>query len=427
MALIDSVPQFVARLKELELNEFADKFKSIGATTMATLAFCVDYIPGASNPDVFTKEVLIPVLGSATHEKRAAVRRLFSEAYALSAADLRRRTEPKTDDAVSEMPLEERESRRDVLEKKLNGLTLTGELDPSHRLVNLAYQMYEKNVVVYLDWSKLTKRDQELQDIREIRTWKADANGIVRETKEIDHVTANYDSDMLLEKALKRRGLALDIANVCSYNVHDLWVQVLFDALHRTPLPGFGKVTTQQLRNADVELWRMVSERCRRGIRVEADGGRPVDTAIKELMFAPEVRFLLMPAMAKSHPHAGGGNAGSSNDHTRSNDANSDATSRDRKRIRELEQQLNSVKKQRMNQGGGKSKGRGKRGANREIPMPAGLLGKNAKTAAGDPICFNFNLAGCNQAGVGGRCPKGLHVCAEPGCGRAHPLKEHRA
>ena len=62
----------------------------------------------------------------------------------LSVADLRRRTEPKTHDAMDE-------SRRDVLEKKLNGLTLTGELDPSHRLVNLAYQMCEKNVVVYLD------------------------------------------------------------------------------------------------------------------------------------------------------------------------------------------------------------------------------------------------------------------------------------
>ena len=91
---------------------------------------------------------------------------------------------------------------------------------------------------------KLTKRDQALQDNREIRTWKADANGIECETMEIDHVTANHDSNMLLEKALKRArtGYRERLQLQCA-----------------RPLPGFGKVTTQQLRNADVEL--LVSEK----------------------------------------------------------------------------------------------------------------------------------------------------------------------
>ena len=62
-------------------------------------------------------------------------------------------------------------------------------------------------------------------------------------------------------------------------------------------------------------------------------------------------------------------------------------------------------------------KGAGKGKSNFQL-----LEGKLKMTAANEPICFNFNLRGCPNAKPGERCPRGWHVCAEPGCGKAHAL-----
>ncbi len=59
--------------------------------------------------------------------------------------------------------------------------------------------------------------------------------------------------------------------------------------------------------------------------------------------------------------------------------------------------------------------------------MPNTLRGKSVRMAAGERICFAYNLGGCSLAPPGGKCPKGLHVCAEPGCEQAHGLKDHPA
>ena len=61
--------------------------------------------------------------------------------------------------------------------------------------------------------------------------------------------------------------------------------------------------------------------------------------------------------------------------------------------------------------------------------MPAGLRGKCGRTASGGPICYAYNLAGCNLAVRNGRCTKGFHVCCESvngaACGKEHPLPQH--
>jgi hypothetical protein len=55
------------------------------------------------------------------------------------------------------------------------------------------------------------------------------------------------------------------------------------------------------------------------------------------------------------------------------------------------------------------------------------LDGKCKQTSSGEPLCFNYNLRGCPNAAAGARCPRGWHLCAEPGCQKPHPLTEHRS
>ena len=72
--------------------------------------------------------------------------------------------------------------------------------------------------------------------------------------------------------------------------------------------------------------------------------------------------------------------------------------------------------------GGGKGEHGGKE---MRVHMPNGLIGKNAKAPDGQPLCFDYNLGGCKEAKNGERCRVGMHLCAEPGCAKAHSSKEH--
>eukprot|EP00435_Cladocopium_sp_Y103_P074715 s4_g50.t1 len=80
---------------------------------------------------------------------------------------------------------------------------------------------------------------------------------------------------------------------------------------------------------------------------------------------------------------------------------------------------------------GGRPKGggKGKKGGGKSAPpVPAELRGKWHKNSSGEPICYGYNCkSGCAEKGVkpGGRCSKGLHICAEPRCGGHHSLQEH--
>jgi hypothetical protein len=102
----------------------------------------------------------------------------------------------------------------------------------------------------------------------------------------------------------------------------------------------------------------------------------------------------------------------------------------------ELQRKLKESRQE--NGGGGKRKGvkgKGKNGdgggkgdtISSRSSLPPALFGKASRTPAGEPICYNYNLEhGCAAAKPGERCPKGWHVCMEPGCGKAHTLKMHR-
>jgi len=418
MALIDSAAEFAKRVGELALDPFLQNMRGLGISTFGELAFSTDYVPGAGSSELFNKEVVIPVLGTEDNPKRNALRRLFVESYTLAAADLRRKTEPRTDETVEKLPAAEREQRRGELAQRLGGVILQGELEPSHRLLDLAHGLYDENVVKYLDWHVLTKREQELEGTKEVRMWKPNADGTIKEHTESTVGEARTDTDYLLRCALQRRGLALDVGRICRYETHELWVAVLFSELTRTPIPGIGKVTIPILHRADRELWRRIAEDCRHGVRPTADGAMPVDVSIRRLIYDPAVRLLLMPLPASAPARS------------QNSSGNESADSKAQKRVRQLEQEVANLKRAKADGGGrgsggsGRGKGGGKQ-TKKEGKMPTELLGKASRTRGGEPICFNFNLGGCDKAPPGGRCSRGLHVCAEPGCEKPGPVRDH--
>ena len=82
------------------------------------------------------------------------------------------------------------------------------------------------------------------------------------------------------------------------------------------------------------------------------------------------------------------------------------------------------------NRGGGKGAGKnnkgGGKGRTHGATIPAALQPGVARMTDGTPICFAFNLDGCNQAKPGQRCPRGMHVCTKIGCQGNHAASQCR-
>ena len=95
MAAVDSPVVFAARLKELGLEEFKTSFEDKGWTTFAAFAFSTSSFRQPEG-DEFLKEVIEPLIGASDHKLVPQIRRLFMQAYAVTAADMERFTAPSS-------------------------------------------------------------------------------------------------------------------------------------------------------------------------------------------------------------------------------------------------------------------------------------------------------------------------------------------
>ena len=53
--------------------------------------------------------------------------------------------------------------------------------------------------------------------------WKADSNGIIKESKVQEQIKADVNTDLKLKYALQRRSLAFDQARLLDYDVFERW------------------------------------------------------------------------------------------------------------------------------------------------------------------------------------------------------------
>ena len=123
--IVDSEAEFFARFKELGLGGFEDNFRKEGWTTFGRFAFSCDYVPGQDSSN-FDKVVSLKGLGAEDHKDKLVARRLFYEAYTMTAGDLKRRLDRNEEDAPRKIPSGEREARRKRLQARLNGTKIQG-------------------------------------------------------------------------------------------------------------------------------------------------------------------------------------------------------------------------------------------------------------------------------------------------------------
>ena len=422
---LDSVAVFEARALEIGLSTVElERIRARQWNTLGKLAFSCNYIPGVSDDSGLMKlAALITGVTSPSEvpdERMPIVRRLFFEAYTLAASDMRQRSERKEDDPPRKLALAERVQRSEDQQRRLGpAVSLEGELEPSHALIDLVVDMFERNELVYIRWEQCTKRDMELLNVRLDPIWKPDSMGVVRETQRQAQLVANTSTDLLLRYALQRRSLALDQFDLIPYQVMEMWSDLLLQQFLREPPAGHKKVTLEQLHMADFELFKAMQRATRKGIRPTSSGVRPMEQAFHELRGSPEVRLYLQPLP--------GGSSSSSSGSKRCREDDDPETARLLKRVANLENRLKNQSSQQQGGGGKQKGGKGNRSGKKanSIRMPPELMGMEPVGSDGQPRCFGFNSDGCKGAKPGQRCNRGLHVCMRPGCGKAHSQRDH--
>lgn len=396
MSLVDSNAVFEARARSIGLSEEVITAMAVkGWTTHGTYAFSVATQPGADE-QAFLDGVIVPLLTTPDHPEAPKLRRLFFEAHTLTAAELRRKVDATEQEAPRKLPAPEISQRIEMLQARIKPLIVANFLEPSHHLINSMVQCVEDGRVRYIEWSRCTSRTQEVNNVKEdgdLKIWKADSTGAIKATSKEPSIQATLNTELDVHNALRRRGVAYEIAQAMTFEVHESIINYLFFELKKDPMEGFSQVTLQQVASADRELHVRLAEATRGGFKTGPAGELPLDVHVKNILEGPELKWILMPLPKKSVAKAAVA------DHAVGKPTSDVEPKRTRPEPSKTKQDAAKLKRL------------------KRTPMPKKLVGCVPCNEEGQPYCFAFNLGSCASASD---CPKGLHVCCKKGCNKRH-------
>ena len=404
--MVDSTALFRARCSATGLSEAAiTALTDKGWGTLGTFAFCASNSPSTVTDAVFAEKVVLAVLGDRDHADAPKLRRLHFEAYTTVSAELRRRVESSEQDAPRKLPSQEISERLEALQKKISPLKIENALEPSHSLINHVAQFVEEGRLKYIEWSRCTTRNQEVNNLKEdqfLKVWKPDSSGVIKAVDKVSDVRAAISTDLEVHNALRRRGVAYDVAQAMTFEKHEKLINLFFNEMQRDPLEGFQRISLEQVAAADREVHVRLAEKTRAGLVKDSEGNLPLDKPLDDVMNSSEVRWLLMPMPKRAAPRA----------------------PEPPKKNTEADTKPSAKAAPKKNPQGKPGNTAGPRKA-RKGPMPAGLRGGVPTNPDGKPICFGYNLGTCRSDGD---CPKGLHICCHPKCFQKHTfISKHAA
>ena len=398
----DSRSVFDARVDACGLPaDDATKVKA-SVSSLRQLAFISSFTPGQADEAPLMESLKQRLGRDAELAVQASFRALYHEAYAIVTSEMRQKIERSEEPTSRRLTQPERSERYDKQCKKLSGITIKGASEPSEALVDKAVSAYEGNELRYIPWEACTSREQEVTSERkkDTRFTVDEGTGKLKVEAKDPEDKACTTSEVHVLQALQRRSLALDQANLVEYTLMQQWSDRILRARMDEPPPQYVRPSWSQLVAADKKLFSELRDLTRDGVQSSGTSARPIDKHLPAVMMSYDVVSLLQPMPAPK---------GSGSSQT----------------IAEKERPSPYSPPPTPFGGKGRGgKGRKGKGAVRQMKMPAGLESCRSHTNAGEPICFGFGLKTCRETVTKGRCPKGLHVCAYPRCGKAHPAAD---
>ena len=107
------------------------------------------------------------------------MKRLTFEAQTYLIAVLRQGLDQPDDSQPKKIPFAERSTRMEALKRRLSGVSIKGEYEPAHVLLEKACAMFDQNLVKYLEPSVCISRAYEVQGSKQTRELAFEKGSIV--------------------------------------------------------------------------------------------------------------------------------------------------------------------------------------------------------------------------------------------------------
>ena len=449
MAAHDSQAVFRAEVFRQGLGQHYAKFVELKWTTFARLCFTTSVKPG-QDEETFANDILVPALGARDHEDQGLLRRLFYEAYLSTSAGLKFSADPTAADLPRTVPKAELDDRRKSLASRLGALTedgrFKGELDCADKLIERCLHIHSRDALAYVGPEWCNKREFDLLGGTKnpVLAPSADSRGYVQMKLAQEEETPLWVcSEVVLQNALTRRGLALDMADVLDWTNHEKLRRKLQAALAKAPQEGFRRVSLEQVISADRLFWVEMDNEVEGKVQRNEDDDRPCDVAFDKTLKSYDFYMALQPRQGTDASSSRGGQKaapaaqpGPAVDPPRLSKPDKKSF---KKQLKKEELDKLRAKAQLHSKGGaqppvqfstGKGGGKGQQKGAQSAKMPPQLIGMCSKSSAATGmlrLCYGFNLGTCTAVGPGKPCMKGLHGCMKPdpatgeACGEPHP------
>ena len=294
------------------------------------------------------------------------------------------------------------------LKARLAGVVIEKALEPSYALLGAVAQQWESKQLAYLSPEKCTSREWEITMSKTSKQLSIDSDKLLVKSEQ-SVPDQHVGTEMQVFEALRRRGIALAFTDSLSWEVHERYLQRIFQHMRNESPEGYAETSLKQVLRADREVFtRMVQRDV--SMRRAPDNTLPMDAAIMDAAASYEVGFHLMPLPKKvEKPQAASAPSAPS----------APAAPGWQTGQRHRPQPYGKGK-------GKKGKGKAYKTANM---VPKELQGRDNVSVDphGRRLCFDFNLGRCNKVPHGGECDRGYHLCMRKGCHAPHPESEHPA
>ena len=390
--IVESEAAFEARCLEIKSDgSLQAGFAGQQVKTFRALAFSIGTPQSAPTDAAYTDLASkVFVTDSPSIGDVACVRQMHFEATTLVVQTYKDMVSKDTADGapVRKLPIPEKRARREAQQRRLQGLSMEGELDPSYQLIDACNHQLESGVVYWLAPSKCPKREVEVvAGFKERAPTLQVENNAIKISQAAVSVDCDASDGLKCQWAWMRRGLAYDQCKMISYTIHQKWIQRMLDCLTHQPPPGFASVNLAQCIRADKEMFLLISKEGLTSLKPDGRGELPIDAVMSRLMYDQRVNQFLLPLPA-SHAHL----------HRSVSKDPADTKSTPKAGVPKAKAKAKA-------RGGPKNK-------------PSSLKSYETRTKMGN-VCWGFNLEdGCQNKTERDpksghlKCERGLHICA---------------
>lgn len=272
------------------------------------------------------------------------------------------------------MNMAERLERITAMKQTLKGVTFEAHVEPSHALTDRVMAMVDDQAISYVELTACTSREAEIQQQKKESTLLFNNDGLLKLSKQDKTITADVTGERKVKACMQRRALAFHLSGMCKYQTLDAFITRIFGLLDKPAPAGFQPVSIQQIIQADLALWQLVSQKTRGNVYAAGEP-KPLDTAIADASESLDVLYYLLPTPGGTK---------------RPSEAETTQTSS--KKAKKQNHQAQSQK-------GGKGAGKGKstKGKGGGISLPPGCAARNDNN---ENICFGYQSGKCKMRGT---------------------------